>query len=264
MSSAKERGELTITLRMKGRPVVLVGEGEVAEEHRGLLKRAGAFIVAEGSKAAFAVVVDDPAAVSRLKVRGCLVYAVGQPELSDFMLATPAAQGKAARKADSLPAKARLPDFVAQSVAQPAPAPVRQTPEVAEPQRAAKPPKAPKAPKPERPRREFKMPQISSAPALRAARATGHFARRLWTQTTALLSPLLRISMPFTQVVAENIQTRIDRARERPISLDLALVKGGLLDHEPETPTPGSPRPHTNEGPDHAPAPSDTPGPATS
>ncbi|SFG21098.1 hypothetical protein SAMN05518801_11090 [Novosphingobium sp. CF614] len=64
--------------------MVLVGEGAAAEDQRRILQRAGALIVGEGSKATLAVVVDDPAAVSRLKVRGALVYAVGRPELCDF------------------------------------------------------------------------------------------------------------------------------------------------------------------------------------
>lgn len=257
MSSAKERGELTITLRMTGRPVVLVGEGDVAEEHRALLKRAGAFIVAEGSKAAFAVVVDDPAAVSRLKVRGCLVYAIGQPELSDFALAGPTPQGKAARKADSALAKSRATDPAAEPVAQPAlapapppsAAPMQQMPETVEPRRAAR---RLKVPKPEQPRLDFKMPEVALAPALRVASATGQLAPRLWGRTKALLSPLLRISMPVTQVLGANIQHRIDRARERPISLDLALVKGGLLDHELDASKPTGSEPHGTMNPDRA------------
>lgn len=258
MSSAKERGELTITLRMKGRPVVLVGEGDVAEEHRSLLKRAGAFIVAEGSKAVFAVVVDDPAAVSRLKVRGCLVYAVGQPELSDFTLAGPASPGKSVRKADSPPAMSRLPNPVAEPIAEPAPAIVERTPEIAEPRQAVKPPEAPRPeqpqpeqPRAEQPRAEFKMPQVSFGPALRAA-------------TKTAMSPLLRISLPFTQVVAANIQDRIDRARERPISLDLALVKGGLLDHEPEAPKADGVEAHASEDPHLVSPPRDAADPAPS
>lgn len=78
---------LPIVLRMSGRPVVLVGEGPAAEKHRRILERAGARVVNEGSRAALAVVIDDPAAVSRMKVRGSLVYAVGHPQQSDFTLA---------------------------------------------------------------------------------------------------------------------------------------------------------------------------------
>lgn len=77
---------LPIVLRMSGRPVVLVGEGPAADAHRRILERAGAHVVGEGSRAALAIVIDDAAAVSRMKVRGCLVYAVGHPEQSDFTL----------------------------------------------------------------------------------------------------------------------------------------------------------------------------------
>jgi hypothetical protein len=263
MSSAKDRGELTITLRMKGRPVVLVGEGGIADEHRSLLKRAGAFIVAEGSKAAFAVVVDDPAAVSRLKVRGCLVYAVGQPELSDFAFASPAPSSKAARKAESTPAKLYSPEAEPEAqpepqpepdlVAAPASAPMLVTPKVRKPPAAAKPPKAPRPerPRPERPPIAIKMPQVSFEPVLRAARATGQLAQLLWVRTKALVAPMLGMSTPFTRTIVSNIQDRIDRARERPISLDLALVKGGLLDHEVDSTKPDRVEPAAIEGQDN-------------
>lgn len=81
-----DRHSLPIHLRVAGRPVVLVGEGAAANAYRRRLERAGARIVAEGSNAALAIVVDDVAAVSRLKVRGALVCAVGRPDLSDFTL----------------------------------------------------------------------------------------------------------------------------------------------------------------------------------
>jgi hypothetical protein len=86
MKKRVDKRTLPIVLRMAGRSVVLVGEGPVADTHRQILKRAGAQVVGEGSKAALAIVIDDPAAVSRMKMRGALVYAVGQPDLSDFTL----------------------------------------------------------------------------------------------------------------------------------------------------------------------------------
>jgi uroporphyrin-III C-methyltransferase/precorrin-2 dehydrogenase/sirohydrochlorin ferrochelatase len=86
MAKRGDKHSLAVTLRLADRAVILVGEGPAAEAQRRLLERAGARIVAEGSRAAVAFVIDDAAAVSRLKVRGILVCAVGQPDLSDFIL----------------------------------------------------------------------------------------------------------------------------------------------------------------------------------
>lgn len=80
---------LPIFVRLEGRHVILVGAGEAAEAKRRLLERAGAIVVGEdgGEGAArLAVVVDDDAAVARLKARGVLVNAVDRPELCDFTL----------------------------------------------------------------------------------------------------------------------------------------------------------------------------------
>jgi len=78
---------LPIFVRLAGRAVVLVGEGEAAEAKRRLLERAGARVVGEGADgAALAIVVDDEAAVTRLKARGILVNAVDRPKLCDFTL----------------------------------------------------------------------------------------------------------------------------------------------------------------------------------
>jgi hypothetical protein len=90
MRQEGEKHTLAVLLRLSGRSVILVGEGPAADAQRRLLERAGARIVAEGAKAALAIVVDDAGAVSRLKVRGTLVYAVDRPDLSDFSLAAPA------------------------------------------------------------------------------------------------------------------------------------------------------------------------------
>lgn len=82
---------LPLFVRLAGRPVILVGDGEAAAAKRRLLDRAGALIVGEEADAVFAVVaIDDDgaaeAAVERLKARGVLVNAVDRPALCDFTL----------------------------------------------------------------------------------------------------------------------------------------------------------------------------------
>ncbi|MES2337060.1 MAG: siroheme synthase [Pseudomonadota bacterium] len=77
---------LPLFVRLNGRPVILVGAGEMADAKRRLLERAGAVVVDEAASAALAIVVDDEAAVARLKARGVLVNAVDRPELCDFTL----------------------------------------------------------------------------------------------------------------------------------------------------------------------------------
>lgn len=79
---------LPVFLRLAGRPVMLIGEGESAEAKRRLLERAGATVVGESDEAVLAIVaLDDPdATVARLKARGVLVNAVDRPDLCDFTL----------------------------------------------------------------------------------------------------------------------------------------------------------------------------------
>ena len=79
---------LPVFLRLAGRPVMLIGEGDSADAKRRLLDRAGATIVGEGEEAALAIVaLDDPdSTVARLKARGVLVNAVDRPDLCDFTL----------------------------------------------------------------------------------------------------------------------------------------------------------------------------------
>lgn len=79
---------LPIFVRLSGRAVVLVGEGEAADAKRRLLERAGAVIVGEdrADEARLAVVADDEPAAHRLKQRGLLVNVVDRPELCDFTL----------------------------------------------------------------------------------------------------------------------------------------------------------------------------------
>ena len=82
---------LPIFLRLKGRPVILVGEGAVAAAKRRLLERAGAIVVGEEDAAVLAIVAieEDEAAegaVARLRACGALVNAVDRPALCDFTL----------------------------------------------------------------------------------------------------------------------------------------------------------------------------------
>jgi uroporphyrin-III C-methyltransferase/precorrin-2 dehydrogenase/sirohydrochlorin ferrochelatase len=79
---------LPVFLRLAGRPVMLIGDGDSADAKRRLLERAGATIVGASDAAALAIVaLDDPdATVARLKARGVLVNAVDRPDLCDFTL----------------------------------------------------------------------------------------------------------------------------------------------------------------------------------
>lgn len=82
---------LPLFVRLAGRPVILLGDGEQAEPKRRLLERAGAVVVGEEAQAALAIVAieDDreaEAAVARLKARGVLVNAVDRPALCDFTI----------------------------------------------------------------------------------------------------------------------------------------------------------------------------------
>lgn len=75
-------------MRLERKPVVLIGDGPVAEAKRRLLERAGAVIVGEDAAgAALAVVANgDEAAVARLRARGLLLNVVDRPDLCDFTL----------------------------------------------------------------------------------------------------------------------------------------------------------------------------------
>ena len=85
------RTGLPVTMRIAGRPVILVGVGEAADAKRRLLERAGARIVDEAEDARLAIVaVEEEAqaheATARLKARGILVNVVDRPALCDFTL----------------------------------------------------------------------------------------------------------------------------------------------------------------------------------
>ena len=81
---------LPIFLKLAGRPVILLGDGEAAEAKRRLLLRAGAEPVGEDDREARLAIVaiagDDEAreAVKRLRSRGILVNATDRPEHCDF------------------------------------------------------------------------------------------------------------------------------------------------------------------------------------
>jgi uroporphyrin-III C-methyltransferase/precorrin-2 dehydrogenase/sirohydrochlorin ferrochelatase len=80
---------LPLFVRLAGRAVILLGEGDAADAKRRLLERAGATIVGEDTAAALAIVaIEDEAAalaaVARLKARGLLVNAVDRPDQCDF------------------------------------------------------------------------------------------------------------------------------------------------------------------------------------
>ena len=82
---------LPLFLRLQGRPVILLGEGEARAAKARLLERAGAVIVGEDALAALAIVAieDDAeaeAAVARLRARGILINATDRPALCDFTL----------------------------------------------------------------------------------------------------------------------------------------------------------------------------------
>jgi uroporphyrin-III C-methyltransferase/precorrin-2 dehydrogenase/sirohydrochlorin ferrochelatase len=79
---------LPIFVRLGGRPVMLLGQGDAANAKRRLLERAGAVIVGSEDTAALAVVaIDEPEAiVAALRARGMLVNTVDRPDLCDFTL----------------------------------------------------------------------------------------------------------------------------------------------------------------------------------
>ncbi|MEW4467347.1 siroheme synthase [Parasphingorhabdus sp. JC815] len=82
--------QFPIFVNLRGRKVIMIGTGEMADAKRRLYERAGAIIIDdEHSQAALAVVAleDEGEAVAvatRLKARGLLVNVVDRPALCDF------------------------------------------------------------------------------------------------------------------------------------------------------------------------------------
>jgi uroporphyrin-III C-methyltransferase/precorrin-2 dehydrogenase/sirohydrochlorin ferrochelatase len=79
---------LPIFVRIRGMPVILIGEGGAAEAKRRLLERSGARIVGEEAEAQLAfVALDRPdEAAARLRARGLLINVADRPDLCDFTL----------------------------------------------------------------------------------------------------------------------------------------------------------------------------------
>lgn len=82
--------QLPIFVNLKGKNVILVGEGEMADAKRRLIERAGGICVDAGHKdarIAFVAIADEDeacAAADELKARGLLVNVVDRPEICDF------------------------------------------------------------------------------------------------------------------------------------------------------------------------------------
>ncbi|HWW58710.1 MAG TPA: bifunctional precorrin-2 dehydrogenase/sirohydrochlorin ferrochelatase, partial [Sphingopyxis sp.] len=82
--------QLPVFLNLRGRMVVLVGEGEVADAKARLIMRAGGRIVRAreaGAVIAFVALDDEGearAAAEALRAQGLLVNVVDRPELCDF------------------------------------------------------------------------------------------------------------------------------------------------------------------------------------
>jgi uroporphyrin-III C-methyltransferase / precorrin-2 dehydrogenase / sirohydrochlorin ferrochelatase len=83
-------GQLPIFVNLKGRNVILVGEGDAADAKRRLIERAGGRCVSEGhsdARIAFVAIEEEAEALAvanRLKARGLLVNVVDRPEHCDF------------------------------------------------------------------------------------------------------------------------------------------------------------------------------------
>ena len=82
---------LPVFLKVKGRPVMLIGTGAAADAKRRLLERAGARIVGEDGTASLALVAcadrtEAEQTAARLKLRGILVNVADRPDLCDFTL----------------------------------------------------------------------------------------------------------------------------------------------------------------------------------
>lgn len=82
--------QLPIFVNLKGRNVILVGEGEMADAKRRLIERAGGVCVDADhtdARIAFVAIADEDeacAAADELKARGLLVNVVDRPDICDF------------------------------------------------------------------------------------------------------------------------------------------------------------------------------------
>lgn len=82
--------QLPIFVNSRGMPIILLGDGEMADAKRRLIERAGGICVDEDNRDARIAIValedeaEAVAAVDRLKARGLLVNAVDRPALCDF------------------------------------------------------------------------------------------------------------------------------------------------------------------------------------
>jgi len=86
----KAMNQLPLFVTIRGKPVILLGQGDAADAKRRLIERAGGICVSEengGARLAFVAIEDRNVAAdiaSRLKANGLLVNVVDQPELCDF------------------------------------------------------------------------------------------------------------------------------------------------------------------------------------
>ncbi|MGC1470219.1 MAG: NAD(P)-dependent oxidoreductase [Sphingorhabdus sp.] len=82
--------QMPLFVTIRGKPVILLGEGDAADAKRRLIERAGGLCVDEkntDARLAFVAIEDRNIAAdtaSRLKARGLLVNVVDQPDLCDF------------------------------------------------------------------------------------------------------------------------------------------------------------------------------------